>query len=90
MNIQTQINAINQQFDAAFNSKNATAIAALYDANAVVMHDVARRISTTTTVRSLTLNKCIRSGLRQTSMVLIFSSVSIVLLAPRAILEVFF
>ncbi len=37
MNIQTQISAINQQFDTAFNSKNATAIAALYDANAVVM-----------------------------------------------------
>ena len=35
--IQTQIAAINQQFDTAFNSKNAAAIAALYDNNAVVM-----------------------------------------------------
>lgn len=37
MNIQTQISAINRQFDTAFNSKNAAAIAALYDKNAVVM-----------------------------------------------------
>jgi ketosteroid isomerase-like protein len=37
MNIQTQISTVNQQFDNAFNSKNATAIADLYDANAVVM-----------------------------------------------------
>src|SRR3954470_21938183 len=36
-------------------------------ANAVTMHEVARRISTTTTVRSLTSYKCISSGLRQTS-----------------------
>jgi ketosteroid isomerase-like protein len=35
--IHTQITAINQQFDHAFNSKNAAAIAALYDENAVVM-----------------------------------------------------
>lgn len=35
--IQTQITAINQQFDNAFNSKNAAAVAALYDDNAVVM-----------------------------------------------------
>lgn len=35
--IQTQISAINQLFDAAFNSKNPTAIAALYEANAVVL-----------------------------------------------------
>jgi len=35
--IQTQLSAINALFDQAFNSKNAEAIGALYDANAVVM-----------------------------------------------------
>src|SRR6185436_16086841 len=40
-------------------------------AKAVTMHELARRISTTTTVRSLTSYKCIKSGLRQTSRVLI-------------------
>jgi uncharacterized protein (TIGR02246 family) len=35
--ISNQISAINQQFDQAFNSKNAAAIAALYDDSAVVM-----------------------------------------------------
>jgi ketosteroid isomerase-like protein len=35
--INTQIAAINLQFDIAFNTKNAAAIAALYDVNAVVM-----------------------------------------------------
>lgn len=35
--ITTQIAAINLQFDIAFNTKNAAAIAALYDVNAVVM-----------------------------------------------------
>jgi len=35
--IKTQIAAINATFDQAFNSKNAEAIAQLYDANAVVM-----------------------------------------------------
>lgn len=36
-NIQSTILAINTAFDAAFNSKNPAAIAALYDENAVVM-----------------------------------------------------
>lgn len=36
-NIQTQIMAINTQFDEAFNTKNAEAIGALYADNAVVM-----------------------------------------------------
>lgn len=35
--IQTQLTAVNNAFDSAFNSKNAAAIGALYDANAVVM-----------------------------------------------------
>ena len=35
--IQTEITAINANFDQAFNSKNAADIAKLYDANAVVM-----------------------------------------------------
>jgi len=35
--IQQQINAINQSFDHAFNTKNAAAIGALYADNAVVM-----------------------------------------------------
>src|SRR5688572_17546673 len=38
-------------------------------AKAVVIHEVARRISTTTTVLSCTLYRCMRSGLRQTSIV---------------------
>ncbi len=36
-NIQTEISAINAKFDQAFNSKNASDIAQLYDANAAVM-----------------------------------------------------
>lgn len=36
-NIQTEIQAINAQFDQAFNSKNAAAIGQLYEANATVM-----------------------------------------------------
>lgn len=36
-NIQAEIQAINAQFDQAFNSKNADAIAKLYEANATVM-----------------------------------------------------
>lgn len=36
-NIQTEIQAINAQFDQAFNSKNAAAIGKLYEANATVM-----------------------------------------------------
>lgn len=36
-NIQAEIQAINAQFDQAFNSKNAEAIAKLYEANATVM-----------------------------------------------------
>lgn len=36
-NIQTEIAAINAQFDQAFNAKKAEAIGQLYDANAVVM-----------------------------------------------------
>jgi ketosteroid isomerase-like protein len=35
--ITEQITDINQQFDTAFNSKNAAAIAALYTDNAIVM-----------------------------------------------------
>ena len=35
--IQTELTAINALFDQAFNSKNADAIGALYDTNAVVM-----------------------------------------------------
>lgn len=35
--IQTEISAINAQFDQAFNSKNAADIAQLYDTNATVM-----------------------------------------------------
>lgn len=37
MSIQTEITAINTQFDQAFNTKNAAGIVKLYDANAVVM-----------------------------------------------------
>lgn len=37
MSIQTEITAINTQFDHAFNTKNAAGIVKLYDANAVVM-----------------------------------------------------
>jgi ketosteroid isomerase-like protein len=36
-NIQTEIQAINAQFDQAFNAKNAAAIGQLYEANATVM-----------------------------------------------------
>lgn len=36
-NIQSELKAINAAFDGAFNSKNAEAIGALYDSNAVVM-----------------------------------------------------
>ncbi len=37
MSIQTEITAINTQFDQAFNTKNALEISKLYDVNAVVM-----------------------------------------------------
>src|SRR5204862_3239871 len=40
-------------------------------AKAVTMHELARRISTTTTVRSFKSYKCIKSGLKQTSSVFI-------------------